>query len=65
MSCGSCVTTFGVHLERLQIFFWIAIIFLSSVLIAGKEYGTAKKLYAIPTLITVSTMLIFCLIVAG
>ena len=39
MSCGSCVTTFGVHLGRPQIFFWIAIIFLSSFMIAGKEYG--------------------------
>ena len=65
MSCGSCVTTFGVHLGRPQIFFWIAIIFLSSFLIAGKEYGTDFKLYAIPALITISTMLIFCLIVTG
>ena len=41
MSCGSCVTTFGVHLGRQQIFLWIAIIFLSSFFIVGKEYGTA------------------------
>ena len=41
MLCGSCVTIFGVHLERPQIFFWIAIIFLSSFMMAGKEYDTA------------------------
>ena len=40
-------------------------IFLSIFLMAGREYGTASKLYAIPALITVSTMLICCLIVAG
>ena len=41
MSCGSCVTMFGVHLEKPQIFFWIAIIFLSSLMMASKEYGIA------------------------
>ena len=40
-------------------------IFLSIFLMAGREYGTASKLYAIRALITVSTMLICCLIVAG
>ena len=41
MSCGSWVTIFGVHLRRPQIFFWIAIIFLSSFMMADKEYETA------------------------
>ena len=41
MSCGSCVTIFGVHLDRPQILFWIAIIFLSSFMMAGREYGIA------------------------
>ena len=41
MSCGSWVTMFGVHLERPHIFFRIAIIFLSSFLMAGREYGIA------------------------
>ena len=41
MSCGSWVTMFGVHLERPHIFFWIAIIFLSCFMMAGREYGTA------------------------
>ena len=40
MSCGSWVTIFGVHLGRPHIFFWIAIIFLSSFMMVGKEYGT-------------------------
>ena len=31
---------FGVHLDRPHIFFWIAIIFLSSFMMAGREYGT-------------------------
>ena len=38
--CGSWVTMFGVHLDRPHIFFWIAIIFLSSLVMAGSEYGT-------------------------
>ena len=41
MSCGSWITIFGVHLDRLHILFRIAIIFLSSFMMAGKEYGTA------------------------
>ena len=41
MSCGSCVIIFDMHLGRLQIFFWIAIIFLSILMMAGKEYGIA------------------------
>ena len=41
MSCGSWVTIFGVHLDRPHIFFWIAIIFLSSFMIVGREYGNA------------------------
>ena len=41
MSCGSWVTIFGVQLGRPHIFFWIAIIFLSSFMITGREYGTA------------------------
>ena len=64
MSCRSWITIFEMHLERPQIFFWIAIIFLSSLMIADKEYGTVQKLYTILALITVSTMLNFCLIVA-
>ena len=40
MSCGSYVIMFRVHLGRPQIFFWIVIIFLSSFMITGKEYGT-------------------------
>ena len=38
---GSWITIFGVHIGRPQIFFWIAIIFLSSLIMAGREYGTA------------------------
>ena len=41
MSCGSWITIFGVQLRKPQIFFWIAIIFLSSFMMAGKEYDTA------------------------
>ena len=41
ISCGSWITMFGVHLGRPHIFFWIAIIFLSSLMMAGSEYGTA------------------------
>ena len=40
MSCGSWITIFGVHLGRPHIFFWIAIIFLLSFMMVGKEYGT-------------------------
>ena len=41
MSCGSWVTIFSVHLGRPHIFFWIAIIFLSSFMMAGNKYGIA------------------------
>ena len=41
MSCGSWITIFDVHLGRPHILFWIAIIFLSSFMMAGREYGTA------------------------
>ena len=41
MSCGSWVTIFGVHLGRTHILFGIAIIFLSSFMMVGREYGTA------------------------
>ena len=40
-SCGSCVITFAVHFGSPHIAFWIPIIFLSSFLIVGMEYGTA------------------------
>ena len=39
MLCGSWVTIFDVYLNGPHIFFWIAIIFLSSFMMAGKEYG--------------------------
>lgn len=35
---------FDVFIGRPYIVFWVAIIFLSSSLIVGREYGTAKKL---------------------
>jgi hypothetical protein len=54
-----------VHFGKPHIVFWIPIIFLPNFLMVGKEYGTAKKLYAMPALMTISIMLIFCLIVAG
>ena len=41
MSCGSLITIFGMYLESLQIFFRIALIFLSSFVMVGKKYGTA------------------------
>ena len=40
MSCGSWVTIFGVHLGRPHILLWIAIIFLLSFMMVGREYGT-------------------------
>ena len=40
MSCESWITIFGVHLGRPHILFWIVIIFLSSFMMAGREYGT-------------------------
>ena len=39
--------------------------YLPSFLMPGREYDTAQKLYAIPALILVSTVLIFCLLVAA
>ena len=39
-SCGSCVIIFGMHSESPQIFFWIAILFLSNLMMEGKEYGS-------------------------
>ena len=41
MSCGSWITIFGMHLGRPHILFGIAFIFLSSFLMASREYGTA------------------------
>ena len=58
------MTLFGVQLDRLEIFFWIATIFLSIFLMVNNNYDIAWKLYAILALITISTILIFCLIVA-
>ena len=40
-SCGSCVIAFAVHFGKPHIAFWIPMIFLSSFLMVGREYGTA------------------------
>ena len=40
-SCDSWDITFAVHFGRPHITFWIPMIFLSSFLMAGREYGTA------------------------
>jgi hypothetical protein len=40
-SCGSCVVIFGVLFGSPHIVFWRPIIFLSSLIMFGIEYGTA------------------------
>ena len=54
---------FDVHFGSQHIVLWRAIDCLSCFLMAGREYDTTKKLYAIPTRINVSAILIFCFIV--
>ena len=39
--CGSCMTAFDIHFDRSHMVLCTAIIFLSSFLMAGREYGTA------------------------
>ena len=41
MSCGNCVTTFDIHFGKPHLVLCRAIIFLSSYLMVGSEYGVA------------------------
>ena len=56
MSCRSCVTICAVHFRMPHILFSMAINYVAYFLIVGQEYGTVEKVFAIPALITVSTI---------